>query len=180
MDRRGNRLRFAAVSVLVVLALTGFSTGKSRGHDSGDDGGCSSSGQDHDGSSSGGGPSSSGPSASRDHDYGLDATIDTTDTGGGGSVAQTPARTDVADIRLERCATADVPNARLYVSNYNDTEGVFLLHVDFVDASGDFVEERTMKVKVAARDWTMVQVNLDPADAAKVDHCEVEPVAKSA
>ncbi|MEW2164051.1 hypothetical protein AB0912_13790 [Streptomyces sp. NPDC007084] len=55
MYTRGCTLRFTAVSVLVVLALTGFSTGRhgSRSHHSGGGGGgCSSSRQDHDSSSS--------------------------------------------------------------------------------------------------------------------------------
>ncbi|MFD9002730.1 hypothetical protein ACFV0T_17400 [Streptomyces sp. NPDC059582] len=180
MDRRGHRLRFTAVSVLVVLALTGFSTGRGhRGGSHGGDGGggCSSSGQDHDGSSSGG-----GTSGSRYHDY--DDDDDTTTTGGGGSTAQTPTQTptgqDVADVRLVRCATADNPKARLDVRNYNATDGTFSVHVAFEDAEGVTVDERTMDVKVAARNWAVVEVPLEPAVAAKVEHCEAEPVAPSA
>lgn len=164
------------MSVLVVLALTGFSTG--RGHRShGDDGGggCSSSGQDHDGSSSGGGTSGS----RYDDDDDGDLT-----TGGGGSTARTatpsPTTSDVADVRLERCATAEEPKARLGVSNYNATKGVFSVHIAFQDASGVTLEERTMDVTVAARDSVLLEVVLDRAVAARVAHCEAEPVAPSA
>ena len=58
MTSRGKTLKLTAVSTLVVLALTGFSTGRGHGggsgsHDGGGGGGCSSSSQNHDSSSGG-------------------------------------------------------------------------------------------------------------------------------
>ncbi|MGW7609749.1 hypothetical protein ACWGKW_21225 [Streptomyces sp. NPDC054766] len=78
MYTRGRRLRFTVVSVMVVLALTGFSSGRghrSRSHDSGGGGGCSSSRQDHDSSSSSttsGGGGSYGSGSSSSDPYGSD------------------------------------------------------------------------------------------------------------
>ncbi|OIJ63999.1 hypothetical protein [Streptomyces mangrovisoli] len=104
---RGRRVRWVVVSAMVVLALTGFSSG--RGHSgrsrhsgvgSGSGGGCSNSRQDHDSSSSasGGGGSSGGDSyegsTSRPYDDTPSRSSDGYDSGsgsgastGGGSAA---------------------------------------------------------------------------------------------
>ncbi|ELS53965.1 hypothetical protein STVIR_4988 [Streptomyces viridochromogenes Tue57] len=163
-------LRLTAVSVLVVLALTGF---KGRGHGgsdgggSGGGGGCSSSGQDHDSSSTSGGTSGSGH-----HDY--DDADDYGGTSGGGSSS---ALQD-ATVRLVSCASTDTPYATAEVTNPNSTGGCFTVTVDFLDAASHRVERRTEDEFVAANETVSVQVDLSGAGvAAKVDHCEAEPYA---
>ncbi|MEU9271578.1 hypothetical protein AB0E04_40050 [Streptomyces sp. NPDC048251] len=95
MYMRGRRLRFTAVSAMVVLALTGFSSGRGDGsasHDSGGGAGCSSSSQDQDTSStsdSGGSrnsaPSSSSSSSSSSGSSGSDGYDSGTSTGDSGT-----------------------------------------------------------------------------------------------
>ncbi|WP_340378109.1 hypothetical protein U5640_25775 [Streptomyces sp. SS7] len=161
MHTRGyGKFRFAAVSVLVVLALTGFSTGSHHGigkssgkhrsgssdsDSSGGGGGCSSSSQDHDGSSSGGSSATTGQ----------DAVVD-----------------------LLTCATESDPYATLRLTNPNSTGDHFTVTVRFYDAGSRELEERTAEAYVAGDDTTTVQVALSGASvAAKVDHCEPDPYA---
>lgn len=182
MDRRGQRLRFAAVATCVVLALTGFSTGRGHGHSShghsGGGGGCSSSGQDHDTSSSTG-----GTSGSRYHDYDdHDDYSDATSGGSGSSSSSSPSSPSTAlrdaTVRLIDCATPGRAHATVRVDNPNATGARFTVTVGFLDARSDRVEERTQDAYVAGNDTTTVQVDLaSPGDAAKVDHCDPEPYA---
>ena len=182
MDRRGQKIRFAAVSVLVVLALTGFSTGRGHGHssshggDGGGGGGCSSSGQDHDSSSSGSG----GTSGSRYHDYDDDdASTDGTDdtTGDSGSSDASTALQD-ASVKLVDCATPTKAYATVEVTNPNATGGYFTVTVDFLDAGSHRVEEQSTDKYVPGNETATVQVDLSaPGVAAKVDHCNPEPYA---
>ncbi|KUN80102.1 hypothetical protein [Streptomyces griseoruber] len=159
MNTRGHgKFRFAAVSVLVVLALTGFSTGKSRHHSSHGDsdgsggGGCSSSSQDHDGSSS--------------------------TSGGSGSGSTTVQDMQAAEVELLDCATKTEPYATVRVFNPNSGGATFTVTVDFLDADSHRVEERTASEYVAGNDTTTVRVALsDPALTAKIDHCEPEAYA---
>lgn len=177
MDRRGHRLRFAAVAVCVVLALTGFSTGRGHGHSSHghSGGGCSSSGQDHDSSSSSGGTSGS---RYRDYDDDDDYTDDT--SGGSGSSSSSAALQD-ATVQLEECATPGRAYATVRVDNPNATDAHFTVTVDFLDAGSDRLEEAHEDVYVAGNGTTTVQVDLSvPGAAAKVDHCNPEPYAPAA
>lgn len=161
MNTRGyGKLRFAAVSVLVVLALTGFSTGSHHGigkssgrhrsgssdsDSSGGGGGCSSSSQDHDGSSSGGSSATTGQ----------DALVD-----------------------LLICATESDPYATLRLTNPNSTGHHFTVTVRFYDAGSRELEERTADAYLAGDDTTTVQVAMSSASvAAEVDHCEPDPYA---
>ncbi|WP_416982693.1 hypothetical protein [Streptomyces sp. T028] len=166
MNRRGyGKLRFAAVSALVVLALTGFSTGSHHGvskssgkHRSGSSdsdssdsggGGCSSSSQDHDGSSSSSGGSGSSSTTGQD-----------------------------AEVELVDCATKTEPYATLRLFNPNSSGGTFTVTVDFLDADSHRVEQRTTDAYVPGKDTATVQVKLSSAGlAAEVDHCEPEPYA---
>lgn len=177
MDRRGRRLRFTAGAVLVVLALTGFSTSRGHGHSSGhgSGGGCSSSSQDHDSSSS---SSSGGTSGSRYHDYDDD---DDDYTGGtsGGSGSSTPSATlrDAA-VKLIDCATPSRPYATVELTNPNATGGYFTVTVDFRDAGSGRVEQRNEDAYAAGNGTATVRVDLSaPSAAAKIDHCEAQPIA---
>ncbi|KUN37313.1 hypothetical protein AQJ30_16730 [Streptomyces longwoodensis] len=170
MERRGHTLRLTAVAALVVLALTGFSTGRGHGsHHGGGGGGCSSSHQDHDGSSTGG-----GTSGSRYHDYDDDDdSYDSSSTGGSsGSSSQSAGTLRDADVELVDCATEAMPYATVRVTNPNDRGGYFTATVDFLDARSERLERRTAAEFVAAHDTVTVQVDLSgPGVAARVDHC---------
>ncbi|MGW1269841.1 hypothetical protein [Streptomyces sp. NPDC002491] len=176
MDRRGRKLRFTAGAVLVVLALTGFSTSRGHGHSSGhgSGGGCSSSGQDHDSSSSSG-----GTSGSRYHDYDDDDDYTGGTSGGSGSSSSSTTRRD-ATVKLLSCASPSRPYATVEVTNPNATGGGFTVTVDFLDAGSGRVEQRNEDAYVAGNETTTVRVDLStPSAAAKIDHCKPQPTAPS-
>ncbi|WP_230195425.1 hypothetical protein [Streptomyces coriariae] len=178
MEQRGRKLRFAAVAVCVVLALTGFSTSKGHGRShSGGGGGCSSSGQNHDSSSSTSGSTSSGSSGSTYHDYDDDDDYADDTYGDGGSSSTSTAQKD-ATVELIDCATPSEAYATVEVANPNATGGYFTVTVDFLDAGSGRLEEQSEEAYVSGNDTTTVQVDLSaPAVAAKVDHCVPEPYA---
>ncbi|MEV5902918.1 hypothetical protein OG613_20790 [Streptomyces sp. NBC_00015] len=180
MDRRGRKLRFAAVAVCVVLALTGFSTSKGHGRShGGGGGGCSSSDQNHDSSSSTSGSTSSGSSGSTYHDYDDDDDYTDDTYGDGGSSSTSTAQQD-ATVELVDCATPSEAYATVEVTNPNATGGYFTVTVDFLDAGSRRVEQRSTDEYVAGNDSSTVQVDLSsPGVAAKVDHCEPEPYASA-
>ncbi len=175
MTTRGRALRFTAVSALVVLGLTGFSTGR-HGHGSDSGGGCSSSSQDHDSSSS-----SSGGDAYQDddgygsgtgyHDYD-DDTYD--DSGSGGGTGSTEPEAGRAEMVV--CATAAEPYATFQVSNPNDVEYTFTVTVLFKDASGTTLTDASEDVTVPPGGTTPARVRYDGPDTAP-DHCELEQEA---
>ncbi|MEV1062282.1 hypothetical protein [Streptomyces sp. NPDC050263] len=170
MDRRGHKLKFTAVAAFVVLALTGFSTGRGHGsssHSGGDGGGCSSSSQNHDSSSS-----SSGGSSYRDYD-------DDDDTyGGSGGSSNASTTLQDATVKLVDCATPTTPYATVEVTNPNSSGGYFTVTVDFLDADAERVEQGTADEYIGANETETVQVDLSsPGVAAKVDHCEPQTSA---
>ncbi|WP_406008340.1 hypothetical protein OG440_21055 [Streptomyces sp. NBC_00637] len=181
MDRRGQKLKFAAVAVFVVLALTGFSTtSKGRGHSSGHSGGgggCSSSSQNHDSSSSTSGSTSGGSSGSTYHDYDDDDDY-TDDTYGDGGSSSTSTTLRDATVELVDCATPSEPYATVEVTNPNATGGYFTVTVDFLDAGSGRVEEQNEETYVEGNGTATVRVDLSaPAGATKVDHCDPQPYA---
>jgi hypothetical protein len=171
MTTRGRALRYTAISALVVLSLTGFSTGR-HGHGHGGDGGggCSSSGQDHDSSSSSGG-SSGGTSGSRYHDYDDDTYGDDTGSGDSGGTGEAQA----ADLNLITCVMEDQPWSTVEVSNPNAVEYTFSVTVLFKDADGTTIDEGTEEVTVPADGVGAVRVPYDGSGTP--DHCELGPGA---
>ncbi|MFJ8821462.1 hypothetical protein ACIREE_06725 [Streptomyces sp. NPDC102467] len=197
-------LKLTAVAAMVVLALTGFSTGRghghSRGHSSGSGGGgCSSSSQSHDSSSnsstSGGSSSSSGSSGSSGSTYDDDDDLygsDSSGSSGGSSYTRRPGypstptssasgngrSTQDGTARLIKCADAKTPYATVEVRNPNSKSVRFDVHVTFVDAYGSTVSALFHEVKVPGKGkvTTKVPVGGDDPDAV-VDHCEVNPDA---
>ncbi|CAL9498497.1 hypothetical protein SUDANB6_03396 [Streptomyces sp. enrichment culture] len=142
------------VSVLAVLALTGFSSGRGHGGvhkgDSEGGGGCSSSGQDHDGSSS-----SSG--------------------GAGGGSGRSHLRD--AEAELVSCATTAEPYAVVEVTNPNAHGGTFRVRVDFTDdGTHRTLDSAYRDVTLSAAETRTVEVPFDGSPAA-LDHCEVAPEA---
>ncbi|MET7428187.1 hypothetical protein ABZT16_04190 [Streptomyces flaveolus] len=183
MPSRTPALRFTAVLTLVVLSLTGFSSGRhhgSRGHGGGGGGGgCSSSHQDHDGSSS-----SSGGSSHRDDDgYG-------SSTGGGsyrrthrptstpsGSGSSTPLKDGTA--RLVACASTGKPYATVEVTNPNRRKATFTVEVLFLPESPPAIDSARTEVSVPARGTRTVRLPFEQkAHLDLLDHCEVDGTAR--
>ncbi|MET9496671.1 hypothetical protein [Streptomyces sp. NPDC006552] len=193
--KRGMKL--TAVAAMVVLALTGFSTGRghSRGHhsSSGGGGGCSSSSQNHGSSSnsstSGGSYGSSGSTGSTGSTYD-DDDDDRYGSGTGGSsynrrpgYRSTPTSSasgsgrtaQEGTARLITCAGAGRPYATVEVRNPNARRVRFAVHVTFTDASGATVKDTYHEVKAGAKDKVTVRVPVGSADrAARVEHCAVD------
>ncbi|MER6034923.1 hypothetical protein ABT133_13575 [Streptomyces sp. NPDC001835] len=185
MRRSGHTIRLAAVSAMVVLALTGFTGrhGHSRGH-SGGGGGCSSSSQDHD-TSSGVGKSGSGHYRDYDDDYG---TTGGSTSGSGSGTRATPSPTPslkAAKARLVSCATEKAQYATVEVTNPNAVEGYFTVRVEFDDRKGTALADNTATVTVPARGTARAQVELvdslghpDDGLILQVHHCKANPVAR--
>ncbi|MFJ7341369.1 hypothetical protein ACIQU3_13885 [Streptomyces sp. NPDC101110] len=201
MRIRGRKLRFTAVLVLVVLALTGFSSGRGRGGShghSGGGGGCSSSSQDHDSSSSssssggsyGSGGSSGGSYGSDDDDYYGSSSSSGGSSSGGGSYTRRPdhgstptsssgsgGRKALEDgtARLVSCATPARPYATVEVSNPNGRTADFSVSVTFEDDRGLTVVSRYGEVTVPANGRATVDVRVGGSGLVdSVDHCEVD------
>jgi len=178
------------VSALVVLALTGFSTGRhGHGHShSGGGGGCSSSSQDHDSSSSVG-KTGSGHYHDYDDDYYGDDTGGST-SGSGGGTYDTPTPTPslkAAKAKLVSCATEKAQYATVEVTNPNAVEGDFTVRVEFDDNQGTAVADNTTTVTVPADGTARAEVKLvdsygHPDDGLifEVHHCKANPVAEPA
>lgn len=161
MHSRGRFLKFTAVSVLVVLSLTGFSTGhshssgrhksKSSHGDSG--GGCSSSRQNHD-----------------------SYTPRTTSNNNSNSTRSSSTLRDGTAV-LVSCATRAKPYATVEVSNPNSRQATFSIDFAFDDAAGTALRSTEQQVTVSARGTSTVRVKASQADLAKLDHCRVAPEA---
>ncbi|MFH8800462.1 hypothetical protein ACH4F6_12815 [Streptomyces sp. NPDC017936] len=183
---RGRRLRLTAVAALVVLALTGFSTGRGHGSsshgggDGGGGGGCSSSRQDHDSSSSSGGSSSSGTSGSHYDDYDDDYTDDDHGDGTGSGSGGSSALQD-AEAVLVGCAGEETPYATVEVTNPNAVAGTFTVNVGFYDARGDTVVLGSADVDVPANGTATGRVEVgDSKLLPRIDDCEVDLYAPPA
>ncbi|MHB9860969.1 hypothetical protein [Streptomyces sp. YIM S03343] len=175
MYTRGRSLRFTAVVTLVVVSLTGFSTGRhhstrhrSGSHSSsGSGGGCSSSHQDHDGYKS------SGSTYKKRH------STPSSTTGG----SSTTALQDGTAV-LVSCASKKRPYATVEVTNPNGKKAGFRFSVDFLDDNNDSVDYAVQTATVPAKSSTKVKVPFNKHDGVQadgplslVDHCFVDPSA---
>ncbi|WP_328918827.1 hypothetical protein OHN99_18420 [Streptomyces jietaisiensis] len=201
MRIRGTTLRLTAVSTLVVLALTGFSSrhgGHGHGHSGGSGGGCSSSSQDHDSSSS----SSSGGVSKDDYDSGDDDSYgsgsygggsygggsggyryrdryhdDDDDNRGGGKAKSL----DDATVELLDCANGSRPYTKVLVTNPNARKATFTVTV-VLRADRDRTLD-TVRTKVEVPADGAVTAKVRPSDrslAAEVEECAPEPRAPQA
>lgn len=170
MTPRGNTLKLTAVSALVVLTLTGFSTGRGNGSgDGGDGGGCSSSSQNHDSSSG------SGSGSHRDYDDD-DTDTDTDDTGGGGE--GTFSSLQDATVELLTCVSRKAPYATVEVTNPNTVDGTFTVEVTFDNSTGGTVVTRTEKVDVPAGGTATARVDVDSTKyVPRIHDCLPSPYA---
>ncbi|WP_324795909.1 hypothetical protein SJX93_21520 [Streptomyces cyaneofuscatus] len=166
------QMKLAAVLVVVVLALTGFSTSTSGGK-----------GSKSKGSSSGGGCSNSKKSNSgyRHTDYSDDDYDDNSSSGSSGSYGTpTPTATDGPAVRVIRCAQPRKGKRRAVTSslvevrsNYPGTQA-YEIDVRFVDARGRTVDtaEATTILNVGEEDTLTVRMD-SPGQVSKVKRCEV-------
>ncbi|MFE2985463.1 hypothetical protein [Streptomyces sp. NPDC059262] len=188
MLRRG--LKLTALAAVVVLALTGFSTGrghgssKSRGHSSSSSsgGGCSSSKQNHSGSSS----STTGGSSYDDDDdsYGSSSSGSSGYTSGGSSYNRRPTRTPStsgsgrsADItaKLLKCAGKDSPYATVELRNRGSRDGRYNLTIHFQDASDITVIDGSTSVTVPANGTKVAKVKPGGEGLLQsIDHCRLD------
>ncbi|MFD9355629.1 hypothetical protein [Streptomyces sp. NPDC060031] len=145
------RIRFTAVLVGVVLALTGFSShggssGKSKGKSSSGGGGCSSS-----------------KSRRTTH-------TNTTTTGGSsGTKSKEPARATVVT-----CAGPGRPQAVIQVTSLVDTERTVDVPLNFAGASGASLDSTSVRVTLKGREAKTVTVPMAHGDkAAEIQRCEM-------
>ncbi|MFH8936906.1 hypothetical protein [Streptomyces griseosporeus] len=195
MQRWGHNFRFLAVSALVVLALTGFSTGShgstggsgktgksksstSRGSKSrsGGGGGCSSSSQDHDTSHDD--TYNDTYDDSYDDNYGDDAAGGTTT--GTETATATGMPPQDAIVTLVSCASKKRPYATVQLHNPNDQDGTFDLTISFLDAKGRLLDAETDDVDVPANETVTVKEYVGGKAAPKVTRCKVPDLAQPA
>ncbi|MEQ4611298.1 hypothetical protein ABMX48_35535 [Streptomyces cavourensis] len=165
------QIKLAAVLVVVVLALTGFSTASSGGK------GSKSKGS----SSSGGGCSNSKKSNSgyRHNDYSDD---DNSSSGSSGSTYGTPTPTasDAPDVRVIRCARPGKGKRKAVTASVvelrsNDTRSHrYEVDVTFLDARGNTVDTAETTTTLDAGDVRSLTVRMDsPRKVSQVSRCEV-------
>ncbi|MEV5234534.1 hypothetical protein [Streptomyces pseudogriseolus] len=182
MTSRGKTLKLTAVSTLVVLALTGFSTGRGHGggsgsHDGGGGGGCSSSSQNHDSSSGG---------SYRDHDdddydgsddYG-DDDYGSSGSSGGSEATASP---EDATVTLVDCASEETPYATVEVANSSTTSGLFSVTVVFRYAAGEELVSRTEDIFITEGQTTPARIEVDdPASVPLIHECDLDDYAPAA
>ncbi|MGA5878992.1 hypothetical protein ACPC3D_24695 [Streptomyces cellulosae] len=176
MTSRGKTLKLTAVSALVVLALTGFSTGRGHGgssghHDGDSGGGCSSSSQNHDSSSGG---------SHRDYDDDDDYDDDYGSSGGSGG-SEASMSPDAATVTLVECASEQMPYATVEVTNDDTLDGTFSVTVVFKDAAGEELTRGTEEVLVPAGETTTAEVPVDDETSLpQIDECELDSYAPAA
>ncbi|MFF4243878.1 hypothetical protein ACFYY2_05325 [Streptomyces sp. NPDC001822] len=167
------RIRFAAVLVVVVLALTGFSTSSHGGR----------SGKSRSGGSGGGGCSNSSKSNGSYHDY--DDDYDDTSSGssgGSGYESATPAATASEEpaLRVIRCAgprkgrRAGSKSSSVEIRSTAMSGHLYDVVVTFVDAKGLTVDTGRIEAEVKAGESRIVQVPMDsPRLVSRVKRCLV-------
>lgn len=173
------------MTALVVLTLTGFSTGRGRGggdSDGGGGGGCSSSSQDHDSSSSSGGSSSGGSSSGKgryddDDDYEFGGSGGTSSGTGGssGSSGSGSGRKDDVVVELVSCAGAKADYATVKLTNRENRTAKFPAGVAFEDRSGILLTSGSEVVELPAKGTRTVRIA--PDDLTRLDEiakCELE------
>lgn len=155
---------------MVILALTGLSSGCGNGSRSDDSGGPQ-------------GSSSSGTSSSAAHGSGAS-------TGGSGGDTPTPRSTPTASPSetapplkdgtavLVSCATPDDPYATVEIRNPNGRDAVFTVKIDFKDKRGSTMIDTGNQVSVPAKDTTTYRVAMaSTGRLEEIARCEVNPRA---
>ncbi|MGW5393837.1 hypothetical protein [Streptomyces koyangensis] len=177
----GRHLRFGAVLIVVVLALTGFSTGSSSGKSG-------SKSKSRSSSSSGGGCSSSKKDNDTSRGSGYrggyrDTHQDDTSSSSGGSSSSTT--TDQVTVTVVDCAgpgrtkraKADTTAALRVTSNATADDLSVSLALHFENAAGSTLDSPTTNLRLAPGETRTVTVRMtNPRKAAQVRDCEVDRV----
>ncbi|KMO96964.1 hypothetical protein [Streptomyces roseus] len=161
----GRRIRFTAVLVAVVFALTGFSS-SGHGH-----------GSKSSGSGSGGGCSSS----KKRSGYNSNSSSSGSTGGSGGSGKSTPSPTKSAGAparaSVVTCAGPGRPQAVLTVTSVVDTARLVDVPVVFQGANG-VVDRTTVRVSLKARETRTVTADMSQKEkAADVGTCTVGTIS---
>ncbi|MFD5876452.1 hypothetical protein [Streptomyces sp. NPDC060322] len=168
------QMRFAAVLVVVVLALTGFSTSSHGGK----------SGKSRSSGSGGGGCSNSKKSNGGYRDYDDDDDYDSSSSSSGGSTYESatpgPTASDAPVVRVVRCAQPKrgkrraVTSSTVEIRSTSTTEHTYEVDVTFVDAKGLTVDTGEATVDLAHGDTATVTVKMDsPRLVSRVKRCMV-------
>ncbi|WP_228989720.1 hypothetical protein [Streptomyces sp. DH8] len=171
------QMKLAAVLVVVVLALTGFSTVSSGKGRSGKGG-----------SSSGGGCSSSEKSNNgyRHADYSDDDYEDSSSSGSSDSSysTPTPAASDAPAVRVVRCAVPRkgkrraVPSSLVELRANEPGSQAYEIDVRFVDALGRTVDTAEITTNLDGGEVRTLTVRMEsPGKVSRVKRCEVTAVA---
>ncbi|MGA5427998.1 hypothetical protein ACPCVL_14540 [Streptomyces koyangensis] len=177
----GRHLRFGAVLIVVVLALTGFSTGSSSGKSG-------SKSKSRSSSSSGGGCSSSKKDNDTSRGSGYrggyrDTHQDDTSSSSGGSSSSTT--TDQVTVTVVDCAgpgrtkraKADTTAALRVTSNATADDLSVSLGLHFENAAGSTLDSPTTNLRLSPGETRTVTVRMtNPRKAAQVRDCEVDRV----
>ncbi|MFD6041802.1 hypothetical protein ACFWG7_10750 [Streptomyces koyangensis] len=177
----GRHLRFGAVLIVVVLALTGFSTGSSSGKSG-------SKSKSRSSSSSGGGCSSSKKDNDTSRGSGYrggyrDTHQDDTSSSSGGSSSSTT--TDQVTVTVVDCAgpgrtkraKADTTAALRVTSNATADDLSVSLALHFENAAGSTLDSPTTNLLLSPGETRTVTVRMtNPRKAAQVRDCEVDRV----
>ncbi|WP_428934816.1 hypothetical protein [Streptomyces sp. ACT015] len=171
MQSRGSTIKFTAVVALMVLALSGFSTGRhTNRHHHGGGGGCSSSRQDHDTSTSRSNDGYGGGSSyDRRPGYRSTPTSSSSSSSGG--------RAGDGRAELVRCATGREPVTTVRVTNSASRSGTFTVRVTFEDSAGLTLATGTGRTSVGARGSATARVTAPAEVAGRIERCVVDPVA---
>ncbi|MFI8200160.1 hypothetical protein ACIF6K_27165 [Streptomyces sp. NPDC085942] len=165
------QMKLAAVLVVVVLALTGFSTsaGKSRSGKSGSSGGggCSSSKKSNNGY--------------RDTDY---DDYDDSSSSGSSYGTPTPTASDAPVVRVIRCAVPRkgkrraVPSSLVELRANEPGSQAYEIDVRFIDAMGRTVDTAETTANLDGGEVRTLTVRMEsPGKVTRVKRCEVTAVA---
>ncbi|MFC8226867.1 hypothetical protein [Streptomyces sp. NPDC057287] len=166
------QMRFAAVLVVVVFALTGFSTSSHGGK----------SGKSRSSSSGGGGCSNSKKSNGGYHDDDDDYDSSSSSSGGSTYESATPSPTasDAPVVRVIRCAQPKkgkrraVTSSTVEIRSTDTVEQTYEVDVTFVDAKGLTVDTGEATVDLAYGETETVTVKMDsPRLVSRVKRCMV-------
>ncbi|MFG3406183.1 hypothetical protein [Streptomyces sp. NPDC048142] len=176
MMRRQTKL--AAVLVVVVLALTGFSTSTSGGK-----GGKSKSGRTGKSSSSSGGGCSSPKKSNnghRDRDYDDYPSSGSSGSSGSSYGTATPTASDAPAVRVVRCAQPRKGKRKAVTSSLVELRAnepgsqVYEIEVRFVDGLGNTVDTAETTTTLDGGEVRTLTVRMEsPGKVSRVKRCEV-------
>ncbi|MFD8824143.1 hypothetical protein ACFV1C_17495 [Streptomyces sp. NPDC059605] len=173
-------IKLSAVLVVVVLALTGFSTsssggrsGKSKGSSSSSGGGCSNSKKSN-------GSSSDYDNNNDDYDYG-DSSSSSSSSGGTDYATPAPTASDEPSVQVLRCAQPRkgkrkaVTTSTVRLTAAATGSHTYEVEVEFFNAAGNTIDLGHATVTAEGGETETVSVRMDsPRKVSRVKGCRVE------